>query len=96
MMIRALLTALALALLTAAPASAACFADYKAKRERPLQLHYGVIEIPARACDPGAAAEVVARRIGRDGWQLLAIVSVFDDSGLDQRRESAGAFFLRY
>ena len=55
-----------------------------------------MIEIPARACDPGAAAEVVARRIGRDGWQLLAIVSVFDDSGLDQRRESAGAFFLRY
>lgn len=93
---RALLASLALCLAAAAPASAACFADYKAKRDAPLQLHYGVVEIPQAACNPHAAAEAVARRIARDGWQLLAVVSVFDETGLDQRRESAGPFFLRY
>ena len=40
----------ALLLLLAAlaqPAHAAgCYADYKAKQDNPLQLHYGVIELP--------------------------------------------------
>ncbi len=86
----------ALALLAANPATAACYADYKAKRDSPLQLHYGVIELPDRACSRDGAAGEVQSRIGRDGWQLLTVVSVFDDGGLDARRESAGGFFLRY
>lgn len=97
MKLRVLIATLALALAaSAAPASAACFADYKAKRDAPFQLHYGVIEISAGACNPQAAAAEIAPRIGRDGWQLLAVVSVFDASGLDARRDAAGAFFLRY
>jgi uncharacterized membrane protein len=90
-----LLLALALAL-TALPASAACYADYKAKRDAPLQLHYGVAEVPQGDCSPGAAAAALAPRLARDGWQLLTVVSVFDESGLDARRDSAGAYFLRY
>jgi hypothetical protein len=31
-----------------------------------------------------------------DGWQLLEVESVFGPEGLDDRRESAGDFFLRY
>ena len=31
--------------LLSAPVSAACYADYKAKRDDPLRLHYGTIEI---------------------------------------------------
>jgi hypothetical protein len=97
MKLRALLPMLALALAAAAaPASAACYADYKAKRDAPLQLHYGVIQLPDAACNPQAAAPVIAQRIGRDGWQLLAVVSVFDEAGLEARRDSAGAYFLRY
>lgn len=78
------------------PAAAACYADYKAKRGRPLELHYGVIEIPERACNAQAAARVVQRRIRGDGWQLLNVVSVFRDGGLAKRRSSAGAFYLKY
>ena len=97
MKLRALIPMLALALAAfAAPASAACFADYKAKRDAPLQLHYGVIELPDSACTPQAAAPEIARRIAREGWQLLAVVSVFDEAGLDARRGSAGDFFLRF
>ncbi|WP_179381094.1 hypothetical protein [Jannaschia marina] len=83
------------ALMLATPASAACYADYKAKQDDPLQLHYGVIELPDAACDPQSAADQLRARLG-DGWQLLQVMSVFDDAGLEQRKASAGQFFLRY
>lgn len=83
------------AVLLASAAQAACYADYKAKRDNPLRLHYGVMEIPDGACSREGAARIVAGRLG-DGWQLLDVVSVFGPDGLDQRRDSAGAFFLRY
>ncbi|MGB3407469.1 MAG: hypothetical protein WBA67_08235 [Jannaschia sp.] len=81
--------------LIAGTAEAACYADYKAKQDDPLRLHYGVMEVPDAACSPGAAAQVVAGRL-QEGWQLLNIVSVFGPEGLNDRRASAGEFFLRY
>ena len=79
------------------PVQAACYADYKAKQDNPLQLHYGVVKISDRACgDNERAAQEVRGRIAPAGWELLNIMSTFDDSGLDQRRESAGEFFLRF
>lgn len=91
-----LAAALALSALAAAPAAAACYADYKAKREPPLQLHYGVIEIPDSACDRAAAAAAVAPRLERGGWQLLEVLSVFGPEGLEARRANAGEFYLRF
>lgn len=86
-----------LAALLAAPASAACYADYKAKKDNPLRLHYGVIELPNGACNnAGRAQRQIARRIAGGGWTLLNIVSFFGDDGLSQRRASAGDFFLRF
>lgn len=85
----------AAALLVAAPASAACYADYKAKRDDPLRLHYGVVQLPESACSESGAAAALASRLG-DGWQLLEVVSVFGDEGLEGRRASAGDYFLRY
>ncbi|WP_166418038.1 hypothetical protein [Cochlodiniinecator piscidefendens] len=87
---------LAFALLAAAPASAECYADYKAKQESPLRLHYGVIQIPDSACSTSAAASVIAGRINAGGWQLLDVVSVFDSSGLASRSGEAGDYYLRY
>lgn len=89
-----LATMMALAL--AAPASAACYADYKAKRDNPLRLQYGVIQIPDAACNKAAARGVIAARIGQDGWQLLTVLSVFGPEGLPGRKKQAGAFFLKY
>lgn len=93
---RRLALALAATFAFATQAGAACFADYKAKRDAPLQLHYGVVQLPESACSRRAAADEIQRRIGADGWQLLTVVSVFDDSGLAEREQSAGPFFLRY
>ena len=89
--------AIALAVLVAAPAQAQCFADYKAKQDNPLRLHYGVIELPDSACgSTNAAAGEISRRIARDGWTLLNVMGIFGQDGLVGRRASAGPYFLRY
>lgn len=83
--------------LAAGSAAAECYADYKAKREPPLRLHYGVIALPDAACTSRAAAAAeIARRIGRDGWSLLDVMAVFGPEGLAERQADAGAFYLRY
>ena len=45
----------ALVALTGLPAAAECYADYKAKRDDPLKLHYGVIALPDAICGIAAA-----------------------------------------
>jgi hypothetical protein len=83
--------------IAALPAQAACYADYKAKQDNPLRLQYGVIELPDSACGSVGAAEAEVRaRIAGAGWELLNVVGIFGAEGLEQRRESAGDFFLRY
>ena len=88
--------AIVLACAPAAPAQAACFADYQARRGGPVELHYGTIQIPDDACSEGAAARVVAQRIRADGWELLSVLSVFGPDGLARRERDAGAYHLRY
>jgi hypothetical protein len=89
------LFAVLLLILSAGSASAACYADYKAKQDDPLRLQYGVAEITGD-CAPGPAAAELAPRLAADGWELLEVIGTFDETGLDERRESAGQFFLRY
>ena len=84
-----------LALMAATTAQAACFADYKAKQDDPLRLHYGVIELRG-PCEPEAAQAEVTERIAVDGWQLLTVETIFDEDGLDERQDSAGEYYLRY
>lgn len=80
----------------AAPAWAAdCYADYKAKQDNPLRLHYGVAEVRG-ACDAASARSELAKRLAAQGWTLLNIVSVFDEQGLAQRKNSAGSNYLRF
>ncbi|EPX77780.1 hypothetical protein [Litoreibacter arenae] len=83
--------------LTTLPAQAACYADYKAKKDNPLKLHYGVMQIPNSACSsPSAAAKAIAPRLAAAGWTLLNIVSLFGDDGLQGRQANAGPYFLRF
>lgn len=87
---------LCIALLFAASAGqAACFADYKAKRDDPLRLHYGVAEITGDCSAANAQAELTPR-LAADNWQLLSIEGVFDEAGLEEREDSAGEYYLRY
>ncbi|MFK7878650.1 hypothetical protein [Roseobacter sp.] len=90
-------TALIFALITvlAGPSQAAgCYADYKAKQDNPLRLHYGVAQISE--CSQSTAKAELAARLASQGWTLLNIVSVFDESGLAERKQSAGPNYLRF
>ena len=92
-----ILSFLSAALIAAAlPASAAgCYADYKAKQDNPLRLHYGVAQING-ACNAGAAKAALSARLSAPGSTLLNILSVFGEDGLAQRRDSAGSNYLRF
>jgi hypothetical protein len=93
-----LLIPLSLSVVMALPlaASAAeCYADYKAKQDNPLRLHYGVIQLQSTCKRQPANAEVSAR-LTQAGWTLLNIMSVFGPEGLDERRANAGSFYLRF
>ena len=79
----------------AGTAQAACYADYKAKQDNPLRLHYGVAAISGE-CTVANAQTQLASKLGADGWQLLNVVGVFDDAGLAERRTNAGEYYLRY
>jgi hypothetical protein len=96
MTIRFSLSTAALVIMLAAPAHAACFADYKAKQDNPLRLHYGVIEIPDSACSKRAAAGVITPKLKAAGWTVLNVMSTFGPEGLAERKASAGSFFLRF
>lgn len=96
-MTRIMLTCLLLAALALPGAAAAqdCFADYKAKQDNPLKLHYGVARISGQ-CSKGAAQQQLAPRLQSQGWTLLNVVSVFGPEGLDKRKPNAGAYYLRF
>lgn len=94
-MMKKLALTLVLTLFAASAAQAACYADYKAKQDNPLQLQYGVAEIYG-SCDPASAYAELSPRLAAAGWQILEVQGVFDDSGLEGRRASAGEYFLRY
>lgn len=93
----AFLSTIAAAIWLAGPAQAACYADYKAKRGNPLQLHYGVIQIDIAPCSMSDKVKrSVADRLKSVGWTLLQVQSVFGDDGLGKRKKDAGKFFLRF
>ncbi len=81
--------------LAAHSAQAECYADYKAKQNNPLRLHYGVAQING-TCSASQAKRELQPRLTSDGWVLLNVLSVFDSSGLAARKADAGKFFLRY
>lgn len=81
--------------LTTPVAAQDCFADYKAKQNNPLRLHYGVATVSG-ACQKENAQQQLAGRLSANGWVLLNVLSVFDSSGLEGRKADAGQFYLRY
>lgn len=74
--------------------AAGCYADYKAKQDNPLRLHYGVAKVGK--CNKGSAEQELSKRLSAKGWTLLNVLSVFDENGLAERKESAGRNYLRY
>lgn len=66
---------LALAILIASPASAACVAEYKAKRDNPLELFYGTAVISG-ACTTASANKQLRSKLAAQGLTLLKVMSV--------------------
>lgn len=91
-----LITSAAFALAFAGPVAAECYADYKAKRDEPFNLHYGVAQVSDANCSREAAEAELAPRIAAGGWTLKIVLSTFGPEGLEERKASAGEFFLRY
>jgi len=79
-------------------AAAECYADYKAKQTAgDLQLHYGVVQVADELCGDKAAIKLdIQNRISLDGWQVLRVMSSFDQSDLNSKQADAGEYFLRY
>ena len=92
----ALILGLTIGVSASGAAHAECYADYKAKQDNPLRLHYGVIALPDNACSIASAAGVIAPRLAKQGWTLLNVLSIFGPEGLAERKASAGAYFLTY
>lgn len=96
---RALSACLLALALAAGPglARAECYVDYKAKQDAPLRLAYGVSQVSDGSCgDRKLERAELEPRLAGAGWTLLKILSNFGPEGLDQRKDSAGEFFLRY
>jgi hypothetical protein len=88
---------MALACVMALPASAECYADFKASKPDPKGFAYGVSQVSDAACgNAGQAAGELGPRLAADGWTLLKILSTFGPEGLGERKASAGDFYLRY
>ena len=68
--------------------------DYKASRDDPLQLHYGVVELDDAECEDPESA--VAERIQVDGWSLLSVMTIMSEDEALEIEPDAGAYFLRY
>ena len=77
-------------------AQAACYADYKAKQENPLKLHYGIMKFDSVECTAGIMQKKVALRLLPHGWTLLNLLTVSRKLPTTQRKENAGENFLRY
>ena len=78
--------------------AATCFADYKAKKDAPLRLHYGVLQLDTLSgfCTVDGTTQTIARRLEAQGWTLLQVMSTFGAEGLQQRKDSAGQYYLRF
>ena len=68
---RIIILAIALALSPVAQAAqAACYADYKAKQDKPLRLHYGVVKLPENASKKTQAESYFAQQLSAHSWNL--------------------------
>ena len=89
---------LSLALITAlaVPAQAACYAEYRASRQNPVQLAYGVAEIRGGACTAQSAAQYLQSRLAQSGWTLQNVLSTVSNNSAPANSGYTGGHYLSY
>lgn len=90
-LLSAALVVFALALPGAAAAD--CYVHYKAKRDAPYGLHYGIVQVYG-SC-PSNPAGVVQSRISSGGWTVLNVVKVTTAPPSSREVSSAGSHYYR-
>ncbi|WP_299923032.1 hypothetical protein [uncultured Pelagimonas sp.] len=85
---------IALALPTGAMAD--CFVEYKAKKDNPLRLHYGILSLQGSCPSAGQAAGLASRRVSAGGWTLLNVVGLSQNPPSGAKKANAGEYYLRY
>lgn len=81
----------------ALPAHADCYAEYKAKKDDPLRLHYGILLIEADICpDPKEAEVIVQDRLADTQWTLLNVIGLSKAAPSKEQESNAGTFYLRF
>jgi len=97
MKLKTFLYAFGASLALALPASAQCYAEYRAQQSNPVRFHVGVAAVSDNACSNSSlAAGELSDRLQQNGWTLVNVRSTFGPEGLEQRRYNAGQYYLRY
>ncbi|WP_340688927.1 hypothetical protein [Salipiger thiooxidans] len=86
-----------LALVLPAAAQADCYVEYKAKRDAPLRLHYGIALLPGGDCPgKGQTADALRSRLAGSGWTLLNVVGSSTKEPGKKKKANAGDYYLRF
>lgn len=81
----------------AEPAHADCYVEYKAKKDSPLRLHYGIMRLKNGSCpSKSAGASAAKERLARGGWTFLNVVGMSESKPSAKKRSNAGANYLKY
>lgn len=90
------LIATAIALSLPSGAWADCYVAYKAKRDNPLRLHYGVLSLSGSCGSASSTKSATQARLNAAGWTLLNVISASQNTPSQTMKANAGEHFLRY
>ncbi len=65
-----------------------CYVDFKAKKDNPLKLMYGVVVLNGEQCNKPAFKRI-ERIISSDGWKLLRVLGEISPEEYDEAIEKA-------
>lgn len=72
-----------------------CFVLYKAKKDNPLKLHLGLIQINDE-CASHDIEGITIQRLNSSGWKLLKIVKFTGKIEVEKMEKDLGDYFLKY
>ena len=72
-----------------------CFVLYKAKKDNPLKLHLGLMQVN-KPCSGKSLEIVVSNRLNPSGWLLLKIVNTIESVETEKMKSELGDYFLKY
>ena len=72
-----------------------CFVLYKAKKDNPLKLHLGLIQINGQ-CASHDIEGITIQRLNSSGWKLLKIVKFTGKIEVEKMEKDLGDYFLKY